>query len=300
MTTIVLGQLIYKVGVEMGVVLEGIVTGGGTTTIVDTNATSTKEFASKKDDYWNGGTAGVVWDAGDAGGVPQWEFSEIADYGKTLALVTLANALSDAVVAGDIYYVMKRNTPARMVIQKINSYLSGMAVEITDITTITTAGSQREYTLPGAASLDLRSVGIQENTGDSDDNRWNYGYSWEIQRTAVGTADKLVFLQQPPDGRVVELKYVAAHQPLYVYSDELSESIHPDIVVLETCQLIIQASMRKDQTRELQGDMAIFAERLTQLKEDNPIITTPAQVQLNTRFSSRRTRDGWRGDPNVL
>ncbi|MBW8034496.1 MAG: hypothetical protein FVQ79_02200 [Planctomycetes bacterium] len=300
MTTIVLGQLIYKVGVEMGVVLEGIVTGGGTTTIVDLLATGTKEFASKKDDYWNGGTAGVIWDATGAGAAPQWEFSEINDYGKTLAKLTLASALSAAVVAGDIYYVMKRNTPARMVIQKINSYLSGIPVETTDITTITTASGQREYTLPGAASLDLRSVGIQENTGDSDDNRWNYGYAWEIQKTATGSADKLVFLQQPPDGRAVELKYIAAHSPLYVYSDKLNESVHPDLVVLETCQLIIQASMRKDQTRELQGDMAIFSERITKINEENPIITTPAQVQLNTRFSSRRTRSRWPGDKSVL
>lgn len=223
--TYTLFDLAYRVALELGIVSEGTATGGTTTTTVDAT------LRTEADDYWNGGTVFILRDAAGASAAPEKEYARVTDFANSTGTITHA-ALTAAPAAGDIYGVAKRSYPLVNLIQVINQALDDLGIiPHIDTSSLTGASDQTEYTLPVAASMDLRQVWVQRNNNDSDDNRWMLLYNWYIQDTTAGTGSTLVFPYQIPVDYDLKLVYGANHDRLQDYDDELAECIPLRLVV---------------------------------------------------------------------
>src|SRR3990167_2392531 len=220
--TVTLFDLTLDLARLLGVVSEGVATGGSTTTIADTVE------RVEDDDYWNSGTAWITYDAAGAGAAPQGEYSFVSDYALSGGLLTLRSTLTAAVAANDRYAVAAKRYPLQILIQKINEAQG--VIEKVDTSTVVIASDQREYNLP-ADVLELKQVLVQTNLDDSDDNGWEKIYDWDTEKTAVGTADKLILMRQFSAGYAVKLVYTAYHAVLRVATDKLDENIHKKKII---------------------------------------------------------------------
>jgi len=245
--TFTLGELIYRVAREVVDVREGTVTGGTTTTIIDT--VNRKE----PDDYWNNGTAFMIYDAGGAGAAPENEYKRITDFANSTNTITVASAFTVAPAAGDRYAVMNRRIPLNILIQSVNRTLQDLGnVPVTDITSLDTADNQTEYELPVAANTDLRQVWVQTNLDDADDYRWEKLFNWYVQTTATGSSDLLVFPYQLPSGYDLKLVYVGPHDELSSATSQLSESIYPERIIYRAAYHTLNWMKRKIKPKDRQ------------------------------------------------
>jgi hypothetical protein len=96
---------------------------------------------------------------------------------------------------------------------------------VTDKATITIVASQTEYSIPTVANRNLIRVSVQTKK-DTNDYRWIKVHGWDIERTAVGTADLLILARQLTAGYLLRLEYGDVHDPLYVSTDQLTETVH--------------------------------------------------------------------------
>lgn len=215
-------DITYQLARCLGVVSEGVATGGGITSIADTVE------RTETDDYWNGGTAWILYDAAGAGASPQGKYSFISDFANTGGVITLRDTVTDAVASGDRYAVAGLRYPLQLLIQKINETFG--VIEKVDKTTVVIAANQTEYSLPSDV-LELKEVWIQTTTDDSDDNRWEKLYDWGVEKSATGTANKIIFGRQFSAGDDVKLVYLTYPSKLQVATDKLDDSIHIDKVV---------------------------------------------------------------------
>ncbi len=256
----------YRVARELGQVTEGVATGGSTTTIVDTND------RTEADDYWNGGTAWIIYDAGGAAAAPEGSFSVISDFSATNDTITLRTTLS-AIAASDKYAISKKRYSLYKLIEQVNAALIAMGpIATTDTTSVDTAVNETEYTLPIAANFDLREVYLQGRTNDSDDNRWIKIHNWKIIKTAGGTADELV-LPQFVSGRDVMLVYAAPHAVLRSAADKIDESVHLDRVVFEAALGCLMWRYQKVGTQDpkLENQIAVMRQKAERARMEHPI-----------------------------
>ncbi|MHA2163540.1 MAG: hypothetical protein ACXABF_14050 [Candidatus Thorarchaeota archaeon] len=212
-------DLTYQLAIELGTVYEGLATGGSTTTVVDTLR------RTESDDTWNGGTLWVTYDAAGAGAAPQGEYARVTDFVNSTATLTVETVT--AVASGDRYALTDKKYPLEDLQMAVNRAIRDIGpVPVTNSTAIDTATAQTEYTLPTAANDDLREVWLQWITNDANDNQWYPVRNWYLQRTAAGTADTLVFPEQPMYPRDVKLVYMAPHAALVASTDKLAETIN--------------------------------------------------------------------------
>lgn len=212
-------DLTYELARLLGIISEGIVTGGSITTLVDTVA------RAEADDYWNGGTAWVTYDAGGSGAAPQGEYGYISDFVQSTSTVTIRTALTAAIASGDRYALGRKRYPLELLIQKINEAFG--TIEKTDITTVSIAAQTLEYTLP-ADLLDLKQVWIQV---DPTVDNWQLLTDWSVQKSATGSPNKLILKRQFLEGYAVKLVYMGYHQTLRVATDKLDDSYHIDKII---------------------------------------------------------------------
>jgi hypothetical protein len=215
-------DLTYMVARELGIREESVATANGSTTsLVDT----TREEDA---DFYNGGSIWITRDFGGAGAAPEGEYGIISDWVQTTGTFTLRSALSVATGSGDRYAVTPKRFPLHILIQMVNNALLDLGkIPYVDITSITTNASDTEYSLPLAASEDLRQVLLQTQTDNTADHAWEVLPGYDIEVTATGTGDKVIFPYGLPSGRILKLVYVAEHPRLSEYDDKLSEYI-PD------------------------------------------------------------------------
>lgn len=251
---------------------EGTATGGSTSTIADTYE------RTEDDDYWIGGSAWITYDAGGAGAAPQGEYSFISDSAITGGVITLRSTLTAAVAAGDRYAVATARYPLYLLIQKVNECLGN--IEKTDITTITTAASQLEYSLPSDC-MDLHQVWIQTNSSDSNANEWQPFNDYYVQKSATGTANILVFKRQFASGYAVKLVYKPYHSTLRAATDKLDDSINARQIVHDAavrCALWRKAKVG-DSDNSI-NDLLNFYQNLSQqVKNENPQETPRRQAK---------------------
>jgi hypothetical protein len=212
----------YQLARALGGVAEGVATGGSATTIADTVE------RIEENDFWNGGTAWILYDAGGLGASPQGKYSFISDFATSGGVITLRDTVTDSVAAGDRYAIAGIRYPLQLLIQKVNETFG--VIEKVDTSTVTLANDQREYSLPSDV-LDLKEVYIQTNADSSDDNGWEKIYDWDTQKSATGTANKLILMRQFVSGYAVKLRYLTYHAKLQVATDKLDDSIHINKVV---------------------------------------------------------------------
>ena len=216
----------YRVATALGITTESVATDGSATTLIDTVALTQAE------DYWVGGTVWILRDSLELGASPEGRYGKITAFTAADDKATFAT-MTDLVATGDRYAIGKRRYPLEQLIRFVNDGLTDMGViEVTDITSLDTAANKTEYTLPDAASYDLREVALQGKLNDANDFQWetiNPG-RWSLQSTAIGTGTLLV-LPQLPSGRDIKIVYVGEHPRLDDYGDEISESVHINRVV---------------------------------------------------------------------
>jgi len=220
-------DLTHDLAVELGIVEEGYATGGSTTTIIDSDQ------RIEADDHWNGGTAWILMDAAGAGASPENEFSIIEDFVNSSNTVTLQDALTQAVASGDWYAVATTLYPLDQLIRHINRAISKLGpIPIVD-KNLTTVSGQTLYDLPDAAlNMDIRDV-LVATSKNADDPDYVRVPDWGIERTAIGTADKIYIPDRYGSGYTIRIDYVGYHGALRVASDELSETIHKDLVIYQ-------------------------------------------------------------------
>jgi hypothetical protein len=144
---------------------------------------------------------------------------------------------------------------------------------VTDKATITTGSAQTEYSLPGAANRNLLRVSIQTKLDDTNDYRWQRIYGWDVERTAIGTADLLILPYQPPSGRLLKLEYGDVHGQLYASTDQLSETVHIQrVVVLAAIKCLLHRKQKigsSDPT--LNEQLNMFMDELNMWEHEEPI-----------------------------
>lgn len=219
-------DLVYRVYRELGLLVEGRATAGSTTTIADTND------RTEANDYWNNGTAFIVYDAGGSNSPPQGEYAVVSDFVSSTSTITLRDGLTTSVSLGDRYAIADGSRiRLERVIQAINNALVDLGpIPLTDLS-LSTESEKREYELPLAASRDLRAVYLQLDNTDDDDNQWSRIPNWSIQRNSIGDNDTLLLDFQPIPGYTLKLEFEAIHPEMAVYDHELADSIPPERVV---------------------------------------------------------------------
>jgi hypothetical protein len=217
-------NLTHELAQVLGVLSEGKATGGSTTTIADTVE------RLEADDFWNSGSAWITYDAGGLSAAPQGEFSSITDFALTGGVITLRETLTAAVAANDRYAVAGQRYPLQLLTQMINAVLRTIPVQKDDITTITIAADQTEYSLPSDL-WDLKEVWIQTNVDDTNDTQPTKLYDYGVQKSATGTANKLILGRQFAVGDILKVVYLADHQTLRIATDKLDDTINSNLVV---------------------------------------------------------------------
>jgi hypothetical protein len=230
MSNLTLFDLTYRVAKHIGILTEGVATGGSATTIVD------NPYRAEDNDYWKYGSAWIVYDAAGAGASPQGKSARISANVAGTWTITIGT-VTDAVAAGDRYALSRRfagSTPWLDVItQHVNSALSEIgAIPVADVTTITTATNQTEYSIPIDANQEgIRELWIQTRLSDANDNQWVRLYNWEVQPNARGTADLLILGLQPASGYVIKIVYLTSHPQLFLATDQLNEHVPENLIV---------------------------------------------------------------------
>ena len=97
-------------------------------------------------------------------------------------------------------------------------------------TSITTAASQTEYTVPVTAKRKVLRVQLQ-SVSDSNDNQWLDIRDYDIVPAAAGSTGLLIFALQPTSAYNVKLWYMGVHGTLNAYSDAVNETLAPDLVI---------------------------------------------------------------------
>lgn len=219
-------NLTHELARLLGVVSEGVATGGDTDTILDSVE------RTEANDFWNGGTAWITYDSAGLGAAPQGEYSFVSDFANTGGDISLRTALTASVAANDRYAIAGLRYPLHLLIQKTNEVLRTIPIQKDDITTVTIAASQTEYSLP-ADVWELKQVWLQRNTDDSNDNDFSRIYDYHIKKAATGTANVLMLDRQFDTDVILKLVYLTDHQVLRVATDKLDDTIHINRVLYD-------------------------------------------------------------------
>lgn len=262
-----LANLTYRVASELGITLEGIATGGSTATIVDTTRT-------EADDFWNGGSAWVLYDAAGAGAAPQGEVKTITDYALTSGTIT-CGAWSAAPAAGDRYAIADKRVPLRILEQQINAALLSVGRIPMEYTSLTTATNQTEYTLP-TNGQDLRQVFIQTKLSVTNDNYWQEILNWKVVN------GKVILPDQPNTGYSLKLVYVAYHSTLVNATDTLSEYVPLVRVVYPAILNCLTWQAMRTKWSDWQKQIDYFQAKAVEIAQTHPIHLPrrPSQVQI--------------------
>lgn len=250
-------DLVYHVAGELGALVESIATGGSTTTTIDT----LRLQSVYEDDWFNLGTVFIVRDSAGAGAAPEKEYARVSDFASSSGTLTHATVTA-AVGAGDRYAVTTRRFDLDAVIRAINTALREILIETID-TSLSTASSQLEYTLPTTIlNASEIKVYVQRVTTDTDANEWQQVYDWYIEQAAAGTGKKLVFNNAPNYVRALRVHYWLPHTPLYASTDKLHESVDINRVVLDAALQLVKA--RENDTAHADPETKTLIARLEQ------------------------------------
>ena len=206
-----------------------LATGGTTTTVIDTKLAD-ELGDGNEDDIYNGGTVIVIEDAGGANAAPEGEFSRITDYEASTTTATFSPALTVAPAAGDRVLIAAPDFPLYDVIEIVNDALKNLGEIPVPNTSLTTAESQTEYTLPAVLKgKELLDVLLQTNTDDADDNAYIPVPNWRVMPANPGSTGLLV-LPQLTSGRTLKIVYRGIHPRVDTFDADISEYLHPDLV----------------------------------------------------------------------
>ena len=277
-------DLTLKVAIELGIIRQGVATGGSTTTVIDTDLLATLD-----DDYYEQGTCWIT-DTGDDA-APKGEMVIVSGFVGSTGVATLQDGITE-VAAGDRYTMGAPRYKMFELVQQVNNALYMDAyIPVVD-ESLTTAANQREYTLPLAATNDLRRVDIQTVEGDADRNIPRPLYNYDIRHTATGVADTLVLNGDYAAGLTLYITYAAQHAELQLATDKLNDSIHPDRIVFEAAANAMRAYRDRTRLKHLEGSIAVLERKSTLAQDRHPLPTLPGRQSKITIIGRRSMDDG--------
>lgn len=267
-------DLAYMVARELGVITEGTVTSTGTTT---TTADTTDLRNRFIDDSFNGGTLWILYypfnDLGEGivANAPEGEWARVTGFVESTGVLTHTAFTSPALQTSR--YALSNNEYTRdTIVSCINAALREIPVEYHDDTTITTAESKTEYTLP-IEILD-QNIEVWINTNDTtNDNYWRQMFDWYIEEDTTKSAKKLIFRTQPPAPYHIRIKYWLPHVSLNTYTAFLRESVDVNRVVYNATLrcLMWKKAQKAQEDPYLDQRIADMAARAEAMKWRNPV-----------------------------
>ncbi len=225
-------NIAYRVWQDLGKIdafEEFVATDGSTTTIVNGKIADRQD--RPEDNYSIDFTAMVIRDAGGASAAPEGEMQRISGYVSSTYTHTVDTAFTVAPASGDYIAIANADIPLREMYRAINNALVKIGeIPLTD-SSLTTASSKTEYTLPVALKrTNLLRVEYAANTGDADDNDWTHISDFDIVPAAPGSTGLLI-LPQIVSGRTIRLTYKGVHPVISTYSSTISEYLHPAVLI---------------------------------------------------------------------
>jgi hypothetical protein len=241
--------------------VDGVATGGSTTTLVDTLLTG-EHTDDAFEKWW------VFISSTTDAGAPKNQYRKITDYVDSTGTLTWTTAMTAAVASGDEYAVYKvDNIPFYTLLKLINDALTDLEPPLVD-TSLTTSGSTFSYTLPAAVKGFMP---FKVEFRDSSNNVEPVT-DYEIVPTAGETADTLRFPRYQTSGLTI-LYWYKAKQTLDSYDDAVSKYIHDDLAVAACVASALHWRARKTQFSEksLVRDWRDSLEEYEQKKRDHKI-----------------------------
>lgn len=264
-------QLLYDVFWDMGLLGQvGAASGGSTTTVIDSTL-------SLSTDVKAGGTIMIVKTTD--GLAPQGEAQRV---NSNTSNTYTTNAFTAAVGAGDEYAYIAKDFNIYEFMRMVNRGLRMIGMIPLVDTSITTASSQREYTLPVAIKRDqIANVEIAKNT-DANNYQWTPLFDWQVQQASPGSTGLLVLTKQPEAGYKIKIEYLGEHPEITALSDTLHEVVPPELATAAFAYMLnrsrnSEAIASQDGYRDLYGSTRDeFNEALRRWPIAKPRIVRPA------------------------
>ena len=219
-------------------------TGGTATTFVNSNFANFE--SPPEQDIFKNYLAIVVRDAGGASASPEGKWAVCSAYADATYTGTIAT-VTDAIASGDTIMLAKQDKfPLQQIIFAINQGLESLGdLPNNPNTSLTTVANETEYDIPVAVKRGLKQIWIQGKTNDSNDNQWIQVYDRRNDPAIGGTASVL-YIPQYPAGRTIRLIYNGAHPYMSVYSDVISEYVHPTVATAASIIKLLEWYNRQD------------------------------------------------------
>jgi len=215
-------NLLQRVYTKLGMLNVEYASGGSATTAVCSNLVGDKV----KDDTWKSGVLFVVRTTDAL--APQGKFSRISGYAASSGTFTI-DTVTELIGAGDIIAYADNTYPYRLVVEMVNHALRMINIGLV-YSSITTAASQTEYTLPVTVKNTEPSLVELQTNADSDDNKWITIYGWRYVPATAGTAATLILPYQPDAGYTIRVWYNGDHPTVDTYEDVISETIDEEMI----------------------------------------------------------------------
>lgn len=220
-----LSRLLQDAWNRMGQMRTWLVTGGSTTTVVNTDWAIPEEPVFEDDDpALILGTVVVIEDAGGLGAAPEGEFGMITDYDSASSTVTM-DALTTAVASGDRVGIATPLFPLQDMIQLANIALRKIGELDLLNTSLSFVAGQLDYTLPSSIRKPITRVRYTP-----DNLYWYLVSGWSVKPATAGTNWTLT-LPNLPVNSTIEVMYRDFHPAVNSYEDDIIETIHPELAV---------------------------------------------------------------------
>ena len=204
-------------------ILNGVVTSGTTTTLLDSSANG--KYQTSKFKNWT-----LFMSRTTDAGSPQGRWAIISASVSNPFSVTFPT-ITDAPAAGDEYALCKDVVPLYEAVKQCSRGLRklGRIINTWD-RSLTTADDTLRYTLPAGIK------GIRPNLIQLEDSVYNpLGVpNWHIEASAGETQDTLVFEAQPVAAYTLAINYMGFHPELTAYNTAVN-GIIPEPVAIAAC-----------------------------------------------------------------
>ena len=258
--TLILGQLLESCLREIHTdIVDGVATGGSTTTIVDSGLTS-KPFTENRFKDWIAFISRT-----SAGAAPQSQYGIATAYVKSTGTITIPT-VTVTVASGHEYALCKPDIPLYTAIKLCNDGLNDLFYAALDAS-LSTADGETRYTMPIA----LKGMKpYQIYLLDASDVIWE-APNFFIETSAPGSAETLVFTSQPHTPATIYIDYKSLHPQLTVYSSYVSEKIHPKLAKAACVERFLHWKMMPKQRKLDVANWQDAKRELEELKVRHPV-----------------------------
>jgi hypothetical protein len=230
-----LTHLLQEAWYRMGQIRRWKITGGSTTTAINTLWAGVEEQLYEDDDPSLIYGTMVVLQTTD-GLAPEGQMKMIVDYDSSSQTISFDSALTAALEVGDIIGIASPMFPLEDMISLTDIALGKLGeIDIPD-TSITTVANKTEYALPALVAKKPIRV-RRQTTKIVNNNHWQNVPNWDVIPNSPDSFWTLV-LPDVEQGYLLEVLYRDKHPHLTSYDKTILPTIYPELAV---CSLVAEA-----------------------------------------------------------